>query len=160
MSRYYVQFDTMKLIMGLQPKAKISEILSVISQAAEFKDIRFRSGEKPVYKDLNKNSSIKFPIPVNLTLSAHKVSLIIQSVLASLELPTEDPKHSHEYNTAKSVIFQHANRLVRCIVDCQLYLEDSVTTRNALMLARSISALDFRFLCRNLDNGHLGIMPA
>lgn len=28
MARYYVQFDTMKLVMGLQEKAKISEIVS------------------------------------------------------------------------------------------------------------------------------------
>jgi ATP-dependent DNA helicase HFM1/MER3 len=28
MARYYVQFDTMKIFMGLQPKAQISEIVS------------------------------------------------------------------------------------------------------------------------------------
>lgn len=141
MSRYYVQFDTMKLIMALPTGARVSEILSTISQAAEFKDIRFRSGEKPIFKDLNKNNSIKFPIPVNLDLPAHKVSLIIQSVLGVIDLPTDDSKHILEYNTAKAAIFQHATRLIRCIVDCQLYLEDAVTTRNALMLARSFGAM-------------------
>jgi ATP-dependent DNA helicase HFM1/MER3 len=140
MARYYLQFETMKVIMALPPHSKVSEILSAISQAAEFREVRFRAGEKPVYKDLNKNTSIKFPIPVNLDLPPHKVSLVIQSVLGAIDLPTEDHKHRVEYNSAKATIFQHATRLIRCIVDCQLYLEDAVTTRNALMLARSIGA--------------------
>ena len=140
MARYYLQFDTMKVFLALPPKAKVSEILSAIAQAAEFKDIRWRAGEKSTYKDLNKHGSIKFPIPVNLDVPAHKVSLVIQSVLGAVELPTEDYKQRTEYNTTKAMIFQHAHRLVRCIIDCQLYLKDAVTTRNALMLARSLGA--------------------
>ncbi|KAI7238069.1 P-loop containing nucleoside triphosphate hydrolase protein [Hortaea werneckii] len=140
MARYYLQFDTMKIFLSLSPKAKISEILSVISQAAEFREVRLRAGEKSMYKDLNKNQSIKFPIAVNLDLPAHKVSLIIQSVLGAVDLPSEEGKHRMEYQTAKSTILQHVHRLVRCIIDCQLHLNDAVTTRNALMLARSLAA--------------------
>ena len=140
MARYYLQFNTMKVFLTLPPKAKISEILSAISQASEFNNVRFRAGEKNMYKNLNKNGSIKFPIPGDINCSAHKVSLIIQSVLGAIELPSEEQKHQFEYSTAKAVIFQHVHRLVRCIIDCQLYLEDSVATRNALMLARSLGA--------------------
>lgn len=140
MARYYLQFDTMRVFLALPPQAKISEILSAVSQAAEFRDIRFRAGEKSTYKDLNKNSSVKFSIPVNLDAPAHKVSLIIQSVLGAIELPTDDGKQRIEYSSCKASIFQHVHRLVRCIVDCQLYLDDAVATRNALMLARSLGA--------------------
>lgn len=140
MARYYVQFDTMKMFLAVPPQAKISEILSSISQAVEFKDIRFRGNEKMLYKTLNKNSSIKFPIPVNLEGTPHKVSLVIQSVLGAIELPTEDPKHRVEYNSAKHTIFQHVHRLIRCIIDCKICLKDAVSTRNALMLARSFGA--------------------
>lgn len=140
MARYYLQFDTMKAFLALPPKAKLSEILSAISQAAEFRDVRFRGGEKNTYKDLNKNSSIKFPIPVNLDAPAHKVSLVIQSVLGAVDLPTENYKQRMEYSTAKAIIFQHVHRLIRCIIDCQLYLDDAVTARTALMLARSLGA--------------------
>lgn len=140
MARYYLQFDTMKVFLSLPAQSKVSEILSAISQAAEFREIRFRANEKPTYRDLNKSSSIKFPIPVNLDAPAHKVSLIIQSVLGAVELPTEDPKQKNEYLTAKTLIFQHVTRFVKCIIDCQLYLQDSVTIRNALMLSRSLGA--------------------
>ena len=140
MARYSVHFETMKIFLALPPKSKVSEILSALSQAEEFKEIRFRAGEKPTYKDLNMNNSIKFPIPVNLDAPAHKVSLIIQSVLGAVDFQTEEPKQRNEYNTARAAIFQYVHRLVRCIVDCQLYLEDAVTTRNALALARSLAA--------------------
>lgn len=140
MARYSLQFDTMRVFLALPSKAKVSEILSAISQAAEFRDIRFRAGEKPIYKDLNKSGSIKFPIPVNLDASAHKVSLIIQSVLGAVELPTENYSARIEYSSAKVTIFHTVHRLIRCIIDCSLYLDDAVTARNALTLARSLGA--------------------
>lgn len=68
------------------------------------------------------------------------MSLVIQSVLGALDLPTDDYKQRLEYGTAKAIVFQHATRLIRCIVDCQLYLEDAIATRSALMLARSLGA--------------------
>lgn len=140
MARYYLQFDTMKTLLALPPGAKTSEIISAIAQASEFKDIRFRAGEKPAYKELNKNISIKFPLPVGIEQPAHKVSLVIQSVLGAIDFPSEDYKARTEYVACKMTVFQHANRLIRCIIDCQLYLEDSVAARNALMLARSLGA--------------------
>ena len=116
--------------------------LSAVAQAAELKEVRFRAGEKPLYKELNRSPLIKFSIPVDLVLPAHKASLIIQSVLGGIDLPVDDrtSKHRIQYNTDVSIIFQHVHRLIRCIVDCRLYLEDSVASRNALMLARSLGA--------------------
>lgn len=75
MARYFLQFETMKVLLALPTKAKVSEVLSAISQAAEFKDIRFKVGEKAAYKDLNKNTSIKFPLPGTLDSPAQKISL-------------------------------------------------------------------------------------
>ncbi|KAK4988909.1 ATP-dependent DNA helicase MER3 [Elasticomyces elasticus] len=140
MARYYINFETMKGFLGLPPKAKLSMLLSTLSQASEFKEIRLRGNEKPVYRDLNKSTSIKFPINVNLALPAHKVSLIIQSILGGIDLPTDEGKIKSQYTMEQGMIFQHAQRLIRCIIDCQLFLDDSVASRNALMLARSLGA--------------------
>lgn len=155
MARYYVNFTTMKILMDLPQRAKVSDVVSVIrlrlaksqvnlvqlavlAQAAEFRELRFRMGEKTLYKTINSHPSIKFPIPVNLDLPAHKVSLILQSILGGVDFP--DDKHRTQYNIETSLIFQHAGRLIRCIIDCQLQLDDSVAIRNALMLARSLGA--------------------
>lgn len=140
MAKYYLQFETMKNLLALPRGSKTSEILSCIAQAAEFSDIRFRAGEKPTYKTLNQNSSIKFPISVNLDAPAHKVSLVIQAVLGAIDLPSEDGKQRMDFVSAKSLIFQSARRLINCVIDCNLHLKDAVTSRNALALARSLSA--------------------
>ncbi|KAF1911341.1 nucleotide-sugar transporter-domain-containing protein [Ampelomyces quisqualis] len=142
MARYYVHFETMKVFMGIQPKATPSEILSAIAQSSEFSRIRFRAGEKPFYKLLNKSPSIRFSIPVNLDLPAHKVSLIIQSVLGSADVAWdgEMAKHRSQYIMETQVVFKNINSLIRCIIDCQLCLGDSVSIHSALMLERSLGA--------------------
>ncbi|KAL1956282.1 hypothetical protein VTO42DRAFT_7455 [Malbranchea cinnamomea] len=142
MARYYVKFETMKLFLQLPPRAKISEILSAIAQADEFREIRFKSGEKSLYKELNKANGIRFPIKVDITLIAHKVSLLIQSELGAVEMPTGDQfqKHRFTFQQDKALVFSHVNRLIRCITDCQLSLRDSVGAKNALELARSFGA--------------------
>lgn len=102
--------------------------------------MRFKSGEKQVYKEVNKATTTRFPIKVDLALAAHKVSLIIQAVLGGTATPLQEAKHRFQFNLDQGVIFQHARRLIRCVVDCQAEEKDSVATRNALMLVRSLGA--------------------
>jgi ATP-dependent DNA helicase HFM1/MER3 len=104
--------------------------------------MRFRVGEKTAYKDLNKSPSIKFPIPVNLDLPAHKVSLIVQSVLGDVELPIETSGSPvfHQYRVEQGLVFNQLKRLIRCIIDFELQKEDSNSLRNSLMIFRSVSS--------------------
>ena len=140
MARYCVQFETAKSFLALPPKAKLSEILAAVAQAVEFKDIRFRPGEKQAYRDLNKSPMIKFPIHANLDLAAHKVSLVIQSQLGAVDLPIDEDKQTSkgQFLVDVNVVFQHVHRLIRCIIDFLLCSDDSVALRNALMLCRSL----------------------
>jgi ATP-dependent DNA helicase HFM1/MER3 len=97
MAKYCLKLGTMQLILKMAPKATMSNIvraygnfllvgttrlmvvqLTVISQAEEFKDLRLRSGEKGLYKDLNKDNGVKYPIKEDIGTAAHKVCLIIQ----------------------------------------------------------------------------------
>lgn len=54
--------------------------LVALSSAEEFKEIRFRSGEKGLYKELNKSPGMRFPVKGNLWNSSHKVQLVIQVI--------------------------------------------------------------------------------
>lgn len=83
MARYHVQYSTMKAFLDIPTAARTSEILSAIGNASEFHEIRFRSGEKAIYRNLNKNLAIKFTVPDTIDRPAHKVLLIIQSVLGA-----------------------------------------------------------------------------
>ncbi|KAB8260481.1 Sec63 Brl domain-containing protein [Aspergillus pseudonomiae] len=142
MARYYVRFETMKTFLTLKRHATMSQILSVISQAEEFRDVRLKAGEKSLYKEINRGTGIIFPIKVDIALPAHKASLLIQSELGAVEFPDDEQfqKHKFAFQQDKGFVFSHVNRLIRCIIDCQIALEDSVAVRNALELARSFGA--------------------
>ena len=52
----------------------------------------------------------------------------------------ETSKHRNQYGLEVATIFKHVHRLMRCIIDCQISLGDSVAIQNALLLQRSLSA--------------------
>ena len=101
-----------------------------------------KGGEKPLYKHINKDVGIKFPIKVDIALPAHKVLLLLQAELGGLEFPVGEQfaKHKSQFQQDKAMAFQHVNRLVRCVIDCQLIRGDSGSARHALELARSFAA--------------------
>ncbi|KAL8901398.1 MAG: hypothetical protein Q9207_005230 [Kuettlingeria erythrocarpa] len=142
MARYYVKFETMKGLLSLEPRSKMSDILSVLVGAEEFRDVRFRAGEKKLLKEINGANGIKYPIKVDIALSQHKRSLIIQSELGGVEFPVDEHygKFQRQYQQDKNIIFNHIHRLIRCVIDCQIHLQDAVTVRHALELARSFAA--------------------
>ncbi|KAL8765822.1 MAG: hypothetical protein Q9209_007226 [Squamulea sp. 1 TL-2023] len=142
MARYYVKFETMKGLLSLEPRSKMSDILSVLVGAQEFHDVRYRVTEKRLLKELNGANGIKYPIKIDIALPEHKRSLIVQSELGGVEFPADEQfnKFKRQYQQDKNIIFNHIHRLIRCIVDCQIYLQDAVTVRHALELARGFAA--------------------
>lgn len=111
-------------------------------QAEEFNNVRLRANEKKLYKEINRSNGIKFPIKVDIAMHAHKRSLIIQSELGGVEFLIDEQysKHKRQFNQDKALIFDSIHRLIRCIIDCQIHLQDAVAVRNALELARSFGA--------------------
>ncbi|PYH94722.1 DEAD/DEAH box DNA helicase [Aspergillus ellipticus CBS 707.79] len=142
MARYYMRFETMKTLLALKPHSSMCQILSVVSKAEEFREVRLKAGEKSLYKEINRSSEIRFPINVDIALAAHKISLLIQCELGAVDLPDGEQYQKHKFAVQqdKGFVFAHINRLIRCIIDCQVALEDSITLRNALELARSFGA--------------------
>lgn len=142
MARYYVKFDTMKGIMGLPRTARCSDLLSVLASAEEFHEVRFRSGEKPLYKAFNTSVGMKFPIKVDIALAAHKRSLIIQAELGGVEFPSNEQflKHKLQYAQDRGIIFANIHRLIRCIADCQAHFQDAPGLKQALELGRGLAA--------------------
>ena len=93
-------------------------------------------------RDMNSSPMTKYPIKIDLSQVAQKVSLIIQSELGGNEIPREERfrqlQKQHRIDTGH--IFQHVHRVARCIVDCEIAQQDSVAARNALELTRSLHA--------------------
>ncbi|KAJ5086972.1 hypothetical protein NUU61_008279 [Penicillium alfredii] len=142
MARYYVRFETMKTLLSLRHQATLSQILDVISQAEEFREVRLKAGEKSLYREINRNPGIRYSVKVDIALPAHKISLLLQSELGAIEFPDAESlqKHKFQFQQDKSIVLSHVKRLIRCVVDCLIAREDSIAIRNALELARSFGA--------------------
>ncbi|KAJ5174318.1 uncharacterized protein N7482_000195 [Penicillium canariense] len=142
MARYYVRFETMKILLSVEAQATLPQIHDLITQAEEFREVRLKVGEKSLYREINKDPGIRYPIKVDIALPSHKISLLLQSELGAIDFPTSDQlqKHRFTFHQEKSLVFAHVNRLIRCVIDCLIIREDSVATRNALELARSFGA--------------------
>ncbi|MCJ1469660.1 Sec63 [Pseudocyphellaria aurata] len=142
MTRYYVKFLTMQAFLRLGPRSKTSEILSALAEAEEFREVRLRGGEKTLFREINKANGLRFPIKVDIALHSHKRNLIIQAELGGVEFPAHEQyvKHRKQYQQDKIIVFSQIHRLVRCVIDCQIHLEDAVAARHALELSRSFAA--------------------
>ncbi|KAI0203646.1 hypothetical protein F4808DRAFT_467041 [Astrocystis sublimbata] len=142
MSRYMIQFETMKLLLSIPQAASIEDMLTVICKAAEFRDFRFKPAERSVFRELNKSPLILHPIHETLTLTWHKVFMVVQICLGGVELPTDKEANvvRQEFAREKRVIFDRMKRLVRCVIDCKAFDGDGFGTQAALDLNRSIAA--------------------
>lgn len=114
----------------------------MIVQAEEFKEIRFKAGEKLLYREINKDPGIRFPIKVDVSQSSHKISLLLQAELGAIDFPTAEQfqKDKFTFQQEKTAVLAHVNRLIRCVIDCQIAREDSTAALNSLELARSFGA--------------------
>lgn len=142
MSRYMVNFDTMKQLLSIPQGAPLKDILTTLSKAIEFKDFRFKPEERTLFRELNKSPFILHPIKETLSQSWHKVFLMVQIYLGGVELPSDKPFGHLKFKVAmeKSAIFDKLNRLARCFVDCRVFDGDGVSTKAGLELIRGLVA--------------------
>ncbi|KXJ88454.1 P-loop containing nucleoside triphosphate hydrolase protein, partial [Microdochium bolleyi] len=142
MARYMVQFETMKHLLAIRRSASLEDMLNDLCQGQEFKEFRPKPSERTFLRSINGEKFVRFPIAGNVTETWHKVSLIVQVYLGGCEWPNEKDLGAlkRQLATEKHIIFDRLNRLVRCLIDCKAYDGDGAGTRNALELARCLSA--------------------
>ncbi|KAI1092080.1 P-loop containing nucleoside triphosphate hydrolase protein [Rostrohypoxylon terebratum] len=142
MSRYMVNFDTMKQLLSIPQGAPLNDILTTLSKAIEFKDFRFKPEERTLFRELNKSPFILHSIKETLSQSWHKVFLMVQIYLGGVELPSDKPFGHLKFRVAmeKSAIFDKLNRLARCFVDCRVFDGDGLSVKAGLELIRGLVA--------------------
>lgn len=114
-----------------------------LSQAEEFSELRLRSGEKALYKEINRGNDIRFPLKMaDICLPSHKVYIIIQAEIGGQEFPLDQnfQKLKTSMIQDRAVVFQHCHRIISAMVDCMIYKEDGKGLINALDLARCLKA--------------------
>ncbi|KAL2134070.1 hypothetical protein VTI74DRAFT_1066 [Chaetomium olivicolor] len=142
MSKYMVAFDTMKLLLQIPRAVGMEALITILSQASEFKEFRFKSAERSLFREINQSPLIMYPIKEAVGQTRHKVSLMIQAQLGCVQYPDsgDAAKLRRQIMVERKLVFERLNRLVRAVIDCKGYDRDSVGTKTALELARSLAA--------------------
>ncbi|KAK3315846.1 putative HFM1/MER3 protein [Apodospora peruviana] len=143
MSKYMVEFSTMKeKLLQIPRGVGIEALITILSQASEFNDFRFKPAERALFREINKSPLIMFPIKETISQTKHKLSLMIQAHLGSVEYPdsSEAAKMRRQLMVEKKMVLERLQRLIRAVIDCKGYDRDATGTKNALELARALSA--------------------
>ncbi|KAK4058700.1 ATP-dependent DNA helicase MER3 [Microbotryomycetes sp. JL221] len=149
MARSFLSKSTFVSIKELPQKSGMRTLLETIAGAAEFREIRFRQGEKPLLSKVNKD--LKFPV-AKLVTAADKIMVLVQVTLqgiASNDLKTDAVNPMQD----ASHIWPHVVRMAKCIVDILLDRRDG-GLRTAMELMRSVAARAWdnsAFVLRQLD---------
>lgn len=98
--------------------------------------------ERTLFREINKNPLIMYPMKEQVQHTQHKVSLIVQVHLGSIQYPdsSEAAKLRRQLMMEKKMIFERLQRLVRAVIDCKGHDRDAPGVKNALELARALSA--------------------
>lgn len=109
-------------------------------EADEFRDFRWRTHERDVFRELNKSPFIAYPIKETVNTTAHKASLLVQAALGCVDMSNVPEAVRRQINMDTGLLFERMHRLVRAVVECKASDLDGVTCRVALDLARSMTA--------------------
>ncbi|RVE49496.1 hypothetical protein evm_005837 [Chilo suppressalis] len=144
MSIFYLDLETMKLIMKLQGDETLEQLLSVICESHELADMHLRVDERRCLNALNRNNkaaTIRFPMKGKISSRQMKLSCIIQAVLGCL--PILDPSLNQE----AMKIMRVAVRICKCLVAYVTRPEVTSEQReffnallNSLVLAKCVEA--------------------
>ncbi|KAK0710243.1 hypothetical protein B0T26DRAFT_743356 [Lasiosphaeria miniovina] len=142
MSRYMVEFTTMKLLLQIPRAAGTETLITILSQASEFKDFRMKPAERTMFREINQSPLMMYPIRDAIGQTSHKISLMVQAHLGSVQYPDskETSKLKHQLMVERKAVFERLQRLVRAVADCKRHDRDAVGTRNALELTRALAA--------------------
>ncbi|VBB80418.1 Putative ATP-dependent DNA helicase [Podospora comata] len=142
MSKYMVEFSTMKMLLQIPKAVKMGALLTILSQASEFKEFRFKPAERSLFREMNQSPLIVYPIKEAVTQTWHKISLMIQAHLGSVQYPdsADAAKARRQLVLERKIVFERLNRLVHAVIDCKGNDYDAIGMKNALELARALAA--------------------
>ncbi|XP_019473984.1 probable ATP-dependent DNA helicase HFM1 isoform X2 [Meleagris gallopavo] len=143
MAWYYIAFDTVKQFFRIKGTETLKELVTMISNCAEFLDVKLRTNEKKILNALNKDKdkiTIRFPMEGRIKTREMKVNCLIQAHLGCI--PVQDFTLTQDIGK----IFRNGIRVTRWLSDFLASSKDNFSALlNSLILAKC-------FRCRLWEN--------
>ncbi|KAM6343166.1 LOW QUALITY PROTEIN: putative ATP-dependent DNA helicase HFM1 [Alca torda] len=134
MAWYYIAFDTVKQFFTIKGTETINELITMISNCAEFLDVKLRTNEKKILNTLNKDKdkiTIRFPMEGKIKTREMKINCLIQAQLGCI--PIQD--FTLTQDTGR--IFRNGLRVTRWLSDFLASCKNNFSALlNSLILAK------------------------
>ncbi|KAL7417667.1 hypothetical protein BDY24DRAFT_437990 [Mrakia frigida] len=137
MSRNFIKYNTMKRLMKIPDRATLRELLEVLCEADEFEEVRLRGPERSAYKKLGQHDSIRFPVK-EVKMTKDKVFVVIQATCGGI--PFSEFETGGQPAMEALVIFRHAVRISKSILDIGLERESGSIVKHGLEILRTMNA--------------------
>ncbi|NXX14413.1 HFM1 helicase, partial [Podargus strigoides] len=89
MAWYYIAFDTVKQFFTIKGTETLNELITMISNCAEFLDVKLRTNEKKILNTLNRDKdkiTIRFPMEGKIKTREMKINCLIQAQLGCIPI--------------------------------------------------------------------------
>lgn len=114
--------------------------LNALCEAREFNEIRWQASERDMFRDINKDPFIMYPIDSTVGTVAHKISLLIQIELGRVDLTNINGLERQRLRAEAGRVLDVMHRLIRTVIECKGSDADGTACWAALDLARSMTA--------------------
>ncbi|XP_055957667.1 probable ATP-dependent DNA helicase HFM1 [Patella vulgata] len=151
MARYCIAFETMKKFHNITGKEHIDELLTLITDCAEFQDITLRQTEKTTLNTLNKDKikeSIRYPLIGKIKTKQMKINCLIQASFSCL------PIHDYSLTNDVTKIFRVGVRVVKCLLEFLWQRKDYKVLLSAIQLSKCFKQRlweDSKYVTKQLD---------
>ncbi|PVD32707.1 hypothetical protein C0Q70_08152 [Pomacea canaliculata] len=151
MARYYLMFETMKLLMNIPLSCSIEQMLQVVAAIPEFSDIQLRVSDKKTLNALNKHKTqetIRYPMKGKVKTRQMKINCLIQAGLGCLQV--------QDFSLSQDMmkIFRVGLRVMKCMMELQWMGSDAVSLIHSIQLCKAFKAHlwpDSKHVARQLE---------
>lgn len=145
-SRHCISYQSMKCFLKLTVGTSLYELISMISNAGEFKKFKVRANEKSILKKINMLPEIRYNLTIPngtsqiIDASWQKVMILLQYDLGiNSSSKTNGVKLTTSLNHDKVLIVRQFSKLLKCAIDFFDMKRDGLSLKIALFLLRSIT---------------------
>ncbi|PON84235.1 Cytochrome c oxidase subunit 5c [Trema orientale] len=142
MTRYYLKFDTMKLLMQTPVSCTLEDALQVICRAEEIAWIQLRRNEKKLLNDINSDKDLRLRFHIltdngkrkkRIQTREEKIFVLVNDCL------TGDPS-IHDLSLTQDVnsICSNGCRIAKCMKEYFIYKKNYKGAFNSALLAKSL----------------------
>lgn len=140
MSKFFVRYGTMKLILALPQSPSLKDVLMTLSTAEEIVPTCLRVSEKKILSKLLKHPDMRFPLR-QVDKPFHKPFVLLQAILALIPLNTPEYRSSdcHPHLDAMGAL-KSATRIISAIVEVGIVRNSGALIKHGLELSRCFNA--------------------